>query len=191
MEDQSSIARIAASLERSGTESPASMTAKVISPNGFEWLMTIRNGKLTEMVKDVDKLEKWLMENNWQPAGNYRAPAPPQAPPPTDYAEREAELNPHRTPPPVAGSGQPGGDSLSFPAETLVATMHQGKTYWKVQGGQFSKYGVTIWPEVLTAAGFFLEDLNPAETYDLRGHTAYYELTDEGKPSKVRQLVKA
>lgn len=79
------------------------------------------------------------------------------------------------------------GPTQSFTAELLAATVDKGKTYWKVQGGVFSKFGVTVWPEVLAAAGF--GDLNPMQTYDLTGYTAVYVLNEEGKAQKVIQLI--
>lgn len=81
------------------------------------------------------------------------------------------------------------GPTQSFTAESLSATMDKGKTYWKVQGGMFSKFGVTVWPEVLAGAGFETEQMNPAKVYDLTGYTAVYVLNEEGKAQKVIQLI--
>lgn len=76
---------------------------------------------------------------------------------------------------------------LSFKPETLVANVTDGKTYWKVKGGRWSKYGVTIWPEVLEAAN--LRDLDPTQQYSLTNFkTAIYINNEKGQPSKVLQL---
>jgi hypothetical protein len=65
-----------------------------------------------------------------------------------------------------------------------------GKTYWSVKGGRWSQFGVRIWPEVLEAAGFNAEELDPARVYDLKGHRAEIVLKVDGKPDKVTQLTK-
>ena len=71
----------------------------------------------------------------------------------------------------------------------LVVTMAGGKTYWKVKGGQFTKFGVTVWPEVLKDAGL-ATDLDPMQVYSLQGYKAFYVTKDEGKPDKVVKLEK-
>ncbi len=78
--------------------------------------------------------------------------------------------------------------TYTFPAERLVGKLEGGKSYWKVQGGKFSKFGVNIWPEVLFAAD--LKNLDPATVYDLTGYTAYYTMKDNGKEDKVVNLSK-
>lgn len=81
------------------------------------------------------------------------------------------------------------GPTQSFTAESLSATVDKGKTYWKVQGGMFTKFGVTVWPETLAAAGFDPENMNPTKVYDIPGYTAVYVLNEEGKAQKVIQLI--
>ena len=96
-------------------------------------------------------------------------------------------------PPPAAAQHE---GPLSFEAESLVGSTSEGKTYWKVRGGMFKKFGVTIWPEVLTKAGFDMEELNPATPYNLIGYTATYLLNAEKStpekevPDKVVSLIK-
>ena len=110
------------------------------------------------------------------------APGQAQSPPPTSSV-----------PPPAAAQHE---GSLSFEAESLVGSTSEGKTYWKVRGGMFKKFGVTIWPEVLKAAGFDADILNPAMTYDLTGYTATCLLNAEKSrpekevPDKVVKLTK-
>lgn len=79
----------------------------------------------------------------------------------------------------------------SFAASEMICTVSEGKAYWKVKGGQFTKFGVTIWPEVLQAAGFDPDTLNPMKPVSLAGYTAHYVLNDEGKAQKVTALTKA
>lgn len=79
----------------------------------------------------------------------------------------------------------------SFAASEMICTVSEGKTYWKVKGGQFTKFGVTIWPEVLRAAGFDPDTLNPMKPVSLAGYTAHYVLNEEGKAQKVTALTKS
>ena len=71
--------------------------------------------------------------------------------------------------------------------ESLVATVNQGKTYWKCRGGQFSKFGITVWPEVLEAAN--IKNLDSLKIYAMNGWHAEYILKD-GKAEKVTKLTK-
>ena len=81
---------------------------------------------------------------------------------------------------------------LEFEATELVGSMSKGKTYWKVKGGKYSKYGVTVWPEVLETV-FKLDDLDPATVYNMTGYTARYQMglndRNEQVPEKVVELV--
>lgn len=78
----------------------------------------------------------------------------------------------------------------SFAASEMICTVSEGKAYWKVRGGQFTKFGVTIWPEVLQSAGFDPDTLNPMKPIPLVGYTAHYALNEEGKAQKVTALTK-
>lgn len=75
-----------------------------------------------------------------------------------------------------------------FPADELTATVNDGKRYWKVRGGQFAKFGVTVWPETLKAAGFDPDALDPMKPVSLAGWTAWYVVNEEGKAQKVTRL---
>lgn len=113
-------------------------------------------------------------------------------------AAQKSEVATSAPAPAAAAIPAPGGapaqivnnDGQWFDAETLSASMNNGKTYWKIKGGRFSQYGITIWPEVLSAAGFHKEALNPATVYDVKGYKAQYVLNSQGKPDKVIALIK-
>lgn len=90
-------------------------------------------------------------------------------------------------PPPIQRA-QPGADELTFEAETLSSNTSDGKTFWKVKGGRWSKWGVTIWPEALADAGLAVK---PGEAYSLKGWTAHYVAKPDGQPEKVVRLTKA
>jgi len=87
----------------------------------------------------------------------------------------------------VSAPGKPG--ELAFEATQLVPNVNDGTVYWKVKGGRFQKWGVTIWPEVLEKAGFVVEELDPINGRDLEGWVAVYVLDEEkGHPKKVVEL---
>ena len=82
-----------------------------------------------------------------------------------------------------------GGDSgLTFQAEELCLTIDSGKEYYKVKGGRFKKFGVTIWPEVLEECGIDPQDVDPRRGMSLKGYTARYVENDDGKAQKVTAL---
>jgi hypothetical protein len=84
--------------------------------------------------------------------------------------------------------------SLVFEATKLAASVlpdaetDEVKTYWKVKGGSYRKFGVSIWPEALEEAGFVVEEMVVTRVYDLAGWTAHCEVKD-GQPRKVTKLV--
>lgn len=78
---------------------------------------------------------------------------------------------------------------LIFDAEEMVASVLEGETYWKVKGGAFRKFGVTIWKEGLEASGFAFGEMDVSKKYNLKGWSAHCELKEDGKPKKVVKLV--
>lgn len=107
----------------------------------------------------------------------------------TAYLEKYG-FRPANAPAAVVEAAGNGGSqtSDSFAAETLTATVDDGKAYWKIRGGAFQKFGVTIYPEVLEAAGFHVDDLNPLKPVNLAGWTAVFTVKENGKPQKVIRL---
>ena len=157
-------------------EARASLNFFGITRKGWNVQFTLRDDDEMALMERFAKLSGWLEEHHVapKPVGNQPTSAPPthrdapgqaQSPPPTSSV-----------PPPAAAQHE---GSLSFEAESLVGSTSEGKTYWKVRGGMFKKFGVTIWPEVLTKAGFDMEELNPATSYNLIGYTATYLLNAE------------
>ena len=53
-------------------EAPASVTARVLSPAGVEYLLTIRSyctaAQVTALLQSVGNAEKWLIDHGWTPA---------------------------------------------------------------------------------------------------------------------------
>lgn len=166
------------------TEAPASWNIRYRN-NGRDEQITIRGNSYAEIVKSIDAARDYVKAHSdtMTPIAKI-----------TDAINTEAELTGqvpagemviHTEPKP-----QPSGATESFEADELTITMIDGQQYTKVKGGQFKKFGVTVWPEVLTEAG--IGKLDPAKSpYGLRGYTAYFNRKEDGKPGKVVKLVKA
>ena len=166
------------------TEAPASLNFTAHTPKGWRLQITLRDeseGNLLERFKTtmgvVQDLGMTPQPQNGAKAPEFVAPTQGNSTPPAATAV------------PLAVPAESEEVMDSFSAETLVASVNEGKAYWKVQGGPFSKFGVTVWPEVLGEAGFDCDQLDPTQTYNLTGHTATYMRVD-GKPKKVTRLAK-
>ena len=160
------------------TEAPASATIKMYSPAGFDVLLTIRDNDAKALLARLNTALAWLPEHGFTPTG-YK-PTNGNQPPP-------APSQPAGAPPPAVTQA---AGSATFAAGSLVATVNEGKTYWKVRGGRWAKHGVTIWPEALATVGFDAAVLDPMQVYDLNGYTAHVEMEGD-KPRKVTKLEKA
>jgi hypothetical protein len=93
---------------------------------------------------------------------------------------------------PVSDSGNELPEVNTFVAEKLDVSLHNGKYYFKVIGGKFTKYGVTVWDEVLKAAGLQIDMSNPTNLPNIEGWRADYITKEkDGKtvPDKVTRLL--
>ncbi len=182
---------IAEALDRSGLESPASITGKLYDPNGVDILVTLRNGNMKQLAENWQTLSDILInQRGYTPQGGGRSLPMDDAPPilQPDPAELEAELNPK-----ASRKRAPVG--RSFEAETMVGSMHEGEDRWKIKGGRYKRWGVTIYEEVIKQAfrdGVFwdIEEgaLDVRQTYDMTGVRAYYEINEQENPTKVTRL---
>ena len=117
-------------------------------------------------------------------------PAPGQTAAALTFLEKHG-YTPAETQPVMAVEPAPAGapgQTASFIGGTLTATVDDGKAFWKVKGGAFSKFGIVVWPEVLEAAGFYPENMNPLKPVDLAGWTIFYTVKENGQPKKVIRL---
>lgn len=140
------------------------MKAKIqtISPAGFS--VTFETPELKdrhELLAALPGFEDELLEAGYTPApASATAPAPAAQPAPSTPA--------------------------SFLVDSITATVADGKAYWRVKGGEFQKWGVIVYEEVLKAAG--LDNLNPLTPFTEPGLVAHYVRKDDGKPKKVVRL---
>ena len=58
------------------TEAPASATLRVVTPQGYEILLTNRANTMSLLLGQLAALETWLSEHNWTPAPTRTAAAP-------------------------------------------------------------------------------------------------------------------
>ena len=172
-------------------EAPASVNFYGVTAAGWNIQVTLRDSDEMHLMARFADLVKWLESKQvhpkpvgQQPAGGGNGHSVP--PPPAPVSQPAKPANPLAVKEQVEGVGAYDG---VFDASELVGTMAGGKTYWKVKGGQFTKFGVTVWPEVLKDAGL-ATDLDPMQVYSLQGYKAFYVTKDEGKPDKVVKLEK-
>src|SRR5690606_30826404 len=83
----------------------------------------------------------------------------------------------------------------SFPVESIQLASGGEHPRWVVKGGNFKKFGVTCWPEVLESAGI-LNKLDPLKENKPQGNwTAFYSerMGEDGqsKPDKITRLERA
>jgi hypothetical protein len=158
------------------TEAPSSINFKGKTSVGWEIMVTLRDESEAMLLDRFRIFAGILLENGIEPTGKTTAPpavtAPNGAPPPATPAEVVATES----------------ETETFAAETLVCSVMDGKTYYKVRGGPFTKFGVTVWPETI-ATVFDVDQLDPTQTYSLAGYSATY-LRVDGKPKKVTALTK-
>ena len=85
----------------------------------------------------------------------------------------------------------PAQNTTEFMTVKLICTITNNKKYYKVTGGNWTKYGVTVWDEVLVGAGIPVGKLegNP-EGYNLNGYKATCLMKPDGKPEKIIKLEK-
>lgn len=133
---------------------------------------TLRGYSDTELQARLERRISSLVDAGWVASDAY-----------VDQRRVERELNgtPAREPEIPA-------DALTFKAEVIEKSTKGDKTYFKVKGPKFPEFGVTVWPEVLTEAGFNPDTLGGVT--NLSGYTATYTLNDKGNPHKVVRLAR-
>lgn len=157
------------------TEAPSSLNFTAHTSTGWRVQITLRDESESNLLERFGLFVEAISERGMSPNG---------ASPTTTVPSTVGDLPP-KSPEEVTASDTQSQDT--FTAEQLVGSINDGKTYWKVQGGPFVKFGVTIWPEVLADAGFDVDQLDPTQMYSLEGYKATY-LKEGNKPKKVTLL---
>ena len=157
------------------TEAPSSLNFTAHTSTGWRVQITLRDESESNLLERFGLFVEAISERGMSPNGAS----------PTTTAPSTVGDAPPKAPAEVTASETQSQDT--FQAEQLVGSINDGKVYWKVQGGPFVKFGVTIWPEVLADAGFDVDQLDPTQTYSLEGYKATY-LKEGTKPKKVTTL---
>lgn len=87
-----------------------------------------------------------------------------------------------------AGSSNSGETSEIVPVSDVIKEERNGKTYYKLAGGRWVKFGVSAWPEVFERAGLDTDDFPVGRSPFPSGYTMDIDL-ENGKPKKVRRLI--
>jgi hypothetical protein len=170
------------------TEAPASFNIKAYNPDGFDVMLTLRSDNTTDLLTRASAALDWLKGQGFSPTRPSPRPQPAADDPTPAQREAEFQAMDNRAP------ATPDPGEQTFTAEKLAANITGGKTYWKVFGGRFLKFGINIWPEVLNLACADSlincdEDLDPTREYQLTGLTACY--LNDGKGQKVTRLIRS
>lgn len=162
-------------------EAPYSDSFKWVDTNGFEHLSTVRAWTGGTLLSGIERITTAIFERGGVPAGQYRATVP----------SGNNSPEPVRTPIDDNGNALP--DVKSAVAGRLSWEVHDGKTSYKVLDAVFpagekgTKYGITVWPEVLKAAGLTMEQGQPVP--NISGWRVDYICNDKGYPAKVIRLL--
>lgn len=162
-----------------------------IGPRGYQCRTTLRQDTGQGIPAYLDSVVQFIQALDAlgdRPAAGSKSepgPAAPRHSPAQDLA--------------TAFKGPDGSDSgyPSFLVTNTEIRIEKGKTLLKVRGGDWTAFGVNVWPEVLIEAGIVESEdeydrLDPRNPPDLRGWVAFYSTrtTREGTiaPNKVVAL---
>lgn len=159
-------------------EAVYSFSTTALSKDGLSgtWTIRARHGEDGKgFYHRVENFIEYAVKNGWSVPSKIQLPAQPQA----NTQSTNAVSAPKAT-----------DEVETFNAQTLSATTADGKAYWKIKGGKYSKYGLTIWKEALEDAGFKFDELDPMKTYDVGAFTAHVWKDESGKATKIFKLTK-
>jgi hypothetical protein len=183
-------------------EAPASLNFYGVTTKGWNVQFTLRDADEMNLVMRFADFTKLLEEKYHvtpKAVGQQPQPAPADfkpaaAPLPATTSQPAPAVAPAA--PAIVPAPATQANLLEYDAVKLMGSMYKGKPYWKVLGGQYSKFGVTVWPEVLEAAGIAMStlDVSNENGYSLAGFKARYQMgpneKGEMKPDKVYELVR-
>ena len=151
------------------TESKFSFNCYLDHEDGYGGQMTVRGETSEELAANWDAMAAELSKRGYR--RSLRKEGAPKTEEPKADAPKTSQPNTTNT-------------SLSFDATEIAVSATDGKTYYKVKGGKYAKFGVTVWPEVLTEAGFDLAGLVAGQNYSLDHIARYEEWDKDGKTQR-------
>jgi hypothetical protein len=129
------------------------------------------------VLEDVDRFLRYMSEKGWKFDGEKTEAPSPAQPPAPDKPKYQ----------PIDDSGSDLPSVNSFTAEKMTVDMHDGKFFFKVMGGKFTKFGINVWDEVLQAAGLRFDAAQPGNVPLIAGWRADY--IEEVKDGKTRRKI--
>jgi hypothetical protein len=156
-----------------------SLSFKIVNPGGVEIMATFRDDNTEEGDKRCFARVSTFIKNatnaGWTPVTVHKPSNQTAAP-------GKAPTAPTSAPAAATTQGQTG---LSFIANTLtVEFTPKGEKAAKLKGGQFTKHGVRLWPEVAIALGYNLDNFGAGD-HQIEPVPVCYALNAEQKPSKI------
>jgi len=79
------------------------------------------------------------------------------------------------------------GQTATFTADAITLDYMDGKPVYKLKGGQYAKFGVRVWPEVLPSLGIVPDALKPGQNpiQPVTVRVLLVESTDENGQTKT------
>jgi hypothetical protein len=127
------------------------------------------------VLEDVDRFLRYMSDKGWKFDGEKAEP-PAQSQQPEEPKYQPIDSGGNELPP-----------VNSFTAEKMIVDMHDGKFFFKVMGGNFTKFGINVWDEVLKASGLKFDAATPNIVPNIAGWRADY--IEEVKDGKTRRKV--
>lgn len=142
-------------------ESKTQVSFKAFSKNGWDMLFTIRQEDNTKLMTELENLMSTLGGLGFTPKPQVKEPAP-AAPVENKTAPSPAAPSVAAPQPPDPWEGSDNGprqvqlEGNEILVDVIERHVTDGKASYKVKGGRYAKFGITVWPEVLDE----IEDVN-------------------------------
>ena len=167
-EDSNMDAQLKEALEEQPSlpEAGGSATTHIEGPSGVDIMLTSRSYHPYDAFKRLEETVKMLIKQGYKPieGGSYSAHKQQQHPADSDVPPNDGYID----------------------IEDFTISLNEGKMYFKIKGGPYKKWGITVWPEVLinTFGQEWFDGLNPLKPPKITGR-AYYSNNEKGQPDKV------
>jgi len=157
-------------------EAGFSLSFRIVNDKGSEQTLTFRGeqaGDWKAVQSSARECVAEMMSHGWRLPELRTAPVVSSAPNGQPVAPVAAS--------PVSNGST--GDHTFHATKLKIEFNPKGEKVGKMMGGKFEKFGVIAWPEVLTALGFNLAEMQAGE-YKVDMVVAY-AVNPEGKPQKI------
>lgn len=161
-------------------EAPASVNVYLLDPTGNKVQWTLRDHDESLLANRYSNLMAALFSQGWRQA-TKQIPTSPQN-------GSEPELSPKEV---HAMTGDKDADVRPIPVEEIEREQTpKGKDVFKIRGGNFTKYGITMWPEALPQA-YAPDMFEVGVSVTPQRNWIAHVLFEDDKPKKVVRLEEA